>query len=82
MPDSLTPPLCRVNKKDGPRSSRSSEEFRRWLADAEQSANDLGKLLRRGPGKEAETAAEQVFGKIAASCNRCHAKYRDVPPPP
>jgi hypothetical protein len=58
------------------------DEFRRWLADAEQSASDLEKLLRHGPGKAAESEAKQVFGKLGASCGwkRPHASPRNARP--
>jgi hypothetical protein len=67
-----------------PAVQQRPEEFRRWLMDAEQSAIDLEKLLRRLPGKAAAeaAAAEQMFGRVGESCSRCHAKYRDVPQPP
>jgi hypothetical protein len=56
------------------------DEFRRWLADAEQRANDLEKRLRRVSGKEPvePAAAERAFGRLGTSCSRCHAKCRDV----
>jgi hypothetical protein len=65
-----------------PAVQQRPEEFRRWLADAEQNANDLEKVLRRLPGKDVESESGQVFGKLGASCSRCHAKYRDVPQDP
>jgi cytochrome c556 len=68
-----------VGWRGGIFSRTEALKFRRWLADAEQGASDLEKRLRRLPGKEAESETEQMFGKLGASCSRCHAKYRDVP---
>jgi protein tyrosine phosphatase (PTP) superfamily phosphohydrolase (DUF442 family) len=60
-----------------------SDEFRHWLAGAEEGAQELEKVLRKATGKEAvESAAEQAFGRAGAACSRCHAKYRDVPQAP
>jgi protein tyrosine phosphatase (PTP) superfamily phosphohydrolase (DUF442 family) len=62
-------------------TDRRSEEFRRWLADAEKDAADLEAILRRGKEKGTVdgATAEAQFRKAAADCARCHGKYRDVP---
>jgi protein tyrosine phosphatase (PTP) superfamily phosphohydrolase (DUF442 family) len=52
---------------------RRSEEFRRWLADAEKNAAELEALLRRG------APVETQFQQAGADCARCHARYRDLP---
>jgi protein tyrosine phosphatase (PTP) superfamily phosphohydrolase (DUF442 family) len=57
--------------------SSRGDEFRRWLAAAEADARALERELRR---KDVDAgAAEALFRRGAASCVRCHAKYRDVP---
>ena len=57
------------------------EEHRRWLSEAVGDAKELQVALR--PGKlmtEANRAdAERAYSRVAASCTRCHAKYRDRP---
>jgi protein tyrosine phosphatase (PTP) superfamily phosphohydrolase (DUF442 family) len=52
-------------------------EFRRLLAEAETTAQELAKALRSRPVDHA--AAEKLFRRSAAGCAGCHAKYRDVP---
>jgi protein tyrosine phosphatase (PTP) superfamily phosphohydrolase (DUF442 family) len=59
-----------------PEVATRSDEFRRWLSDAESSAADLERALRRGND---EKAAEKAFREAGAACTRCHARYRDVP---
>jgi hypothetical protein len=53
-------------------------ELRRWLAEAEEGAKVLERLLRTEKGpidlKEADTA----FRHAAAACTRCHARCRDT----
>jgi hypothetical protein len=64
-----------------PEVKSRTAEFRNWLAAAEQEAVALEAMLRAGKarGKVDIAAAGDAFGKAAASCTRCHAKYRDVP---
>jgi protein tyrosine phosphatase (PTP) superfamily phosphohydrolase (DUF442 family) len=61
-----------------------SEEFRHWLADAEQKASELEGVLRPGVKKREvnRQAADEAFRKVVASCAQCHANYRDVPKKP
>ncbi|CAN5389483.1 hypothetical protein BH10PLA2_BH10PLA2_12960 [soil metagenome] len=56
------------------------DDFRKWLSEAEQQAKKLETLLASKPGSAVDTtAATKAFSAIAATCTRCHAKYRDVP---
>ena len=58
-----------------------TEEFRRWLAAAEEDTTKLERVLRPGTERGApdRAAADEAFRKAGASCVRCHAKYRDIP---
>jgi protein tyrosine phosphatase (PTP) superfamily phosphohydrolase (DUF442 family) len=64
-----------------PEVRERSEEFRRWLADAESAAGELEGLLRAADKKPDAVVAEKAFQGAGAACARCHAKYRDVPQP-
>jgi protein tyrosine phosphatase (PTP) superfamily phosphohydrolase (DUF442 family) len=61
-----------------------TEEFRRWLADAEAGAGELEQALRNRKGKEAVdgSTVEKAFRNVGMACTRCHLKYRDVPQAP
>jgi protein tyrosine phosphatase (PTP) superfamily phosphohydrolase (DUF442 family) len=63
-----------------PAAAERSEEFRRWLTEAEENAKSLEATLRKKPADA--PAAEQQFQRLAASCTQCHRKYRDVPQRP
>jgi cytochrome c556 len=63
-----------------PAVTERPEEFRRWLAEAEEDGKRLEAALRRKPADA--PAAEQQFQRLAASCTQCHRKYRDVPQRP
>jgi protein tyrosine phosphatase (PTP) superfamily phosphohydrolase (DUF442 family) len=65
-----------------PQVHQRSEEFRRWLSDAESGAGELERLLRPADRKPVPEAAAKAFQRAAAACARCHAKYRDVPQKP
>ncbi len=52
------------------------EEFRRLLAEAEESARGLEVVLRGGKDR---AAADRAFQGVNTACVRCHSKYRDVP---
>jgi protein tyrosine phosphatase (PTP) superfamily phosphohydrolase (DUF442 family) len=60
--------LPRLNRKRG-------EELRRWLAEAQTTAQRLEEALRAGE----KAKAEKAFQEAAADCARCHTKFRDVP---
>jgi protein tyrosine phosphatase (PTP) superfamily phosphohydrolase (DUF442 family) len=64
-----------------PQVQERSEEFRRWLAEAETAAQQLEQALRgdRGQASVDAQAAERAFQGLNAACTRCHARYRDVP---
>lgn len=51
------------------------EEFRQWLKDAEHSAAELQNVLT---GRDIGSA-DSEFRKLASSCSRCHAGFRDPP---
>jgi protein tyrosine phosphatase (PTP) superfamily phosphohydrolase (DUF442 family) len=53
-------------------------DFRNCLSEAEQKASKLEKLLTSKPTVDSVEALK-AFNAIAATCTRCHAKYRDVP---
>jgi protein tyrosine phosphatase (PTP) superfamily phosphohydrolase (DUF442 family) len=57
------------------------EEFRRWLADAQEKATELEQILRRGKGEQQidHREIEEAFSKAGTTCTQCHAKYRDLP---
>jgi protein tyrosine phosphatase (PTP) superfamily phosphohydrolase (DUF442 family) len=56
------------------------EDFRSWVAEGEQTARNLEKVLRVVKGKAVDLeAAEKAYRLSAATCTRCHTKYRDVP---
>jgi protein tyrosine phosphatase (PTP) superfamily phosphohydrolase (DUF442 family) len=52
------------------------QEFRRALADAEEKASALERVLR---GIENRLLADEAFRRAGTACVKCHAKYRDVP---
>ena len=55
---------------------KSSEEFRRWLTDAEQGAKELERTLRNAQENGVDrTALDEVYRKANSSCVQCHAKY-------
>jgi protein tyrosine phosphatase (PTP) superfamily phosphohydrolase (DUF442 family) len=60
------------------------DELRRWLAEAEATAQRLEAVLDAGKkaGVVDRAETEKAFGKAAADCTRCHARYRDVPQQP
>jgi hypothetical protein len=61
------------------------EDFRRWLADAEEGGRELEAVLRQGKDNTRAvdgTAAEQAFRRVEAACTRCHSRYRDAPRQP
>jgi hypothetical protein len=61
--------------------AKSSEEFRRWMKDAEQEAKEIERALRNAKAKGVDrTALEEAYRKAGSSCVQCHAKYVDVPP--
>lgn len=61
--------------------AHSADEFRRWLADAEEGAKELERALRKGKDKSVDRPAlDEAFRKASGSCVQCHAKYRDEPP--
>ncbi|MBV9122480.1 MAG: hypothetical protein JO112_03830, partial [Planctomycetes bacterium] len=64
-----------------PQVGRKPEEFRRWLAEAEEETQILEGLLRTGKDQHAldGPAADKVFRQVGAACVRCHGHYRDVP---
>jgi protein tyrosine phosphatase (PTP) superfamily phosphohydrolase (DUF442 family) len=63
-----------------PQVKERSEEFRRWLAEAEAAAHELEQALRSSKGHELTDApADRAFAGVQAACTRCHAQYRDVP---
>lgn len=64
-----------------PDAPKRQEEFKRWLAEAEQDAAKLETNLRDAKSTGAINAeqVEASFRKAAAACTQCHAKYRDVP---
>src|SRR5262249_53262892 len=60
-----------------PSMTERTDEFRRWLADAEESVKRLEATLRQ---KHVDAdAVEKQFQRVAADCTQCHRKYRDVP---
>jgi hypothetical protein len=61
-----------------------TKEFRRWLRQAEQGAQELEGGLRHRNGKTAVNpeVIETLFRKAGGACSRCHARYRDVPQGP
>ena len=60
---------------------KSSEEFRRWLTDAEQEAKELERALRNAKEIGVDrTALDKAYRKANSSCVQCHAKYPNVPP--
>jgi protein tyrosine phosphatase (PTP) superfamily phosphohydrolase (DUF442 family) len=67
-----------------PEVQKRPEDFRRWLADAEEAATELERVLQQAKGKGTvdAPAAEQAFGRLSTACTRCHARYRDVPQQP
>jgi protein tyrosine phosphatase (PTP) superfamily phosphohydrolase (DUF442 family) len=53
---------------------KSSEEFRRWMKDAEQEAKEFGRALRSTKEKGVDRAAlDEAYRKASASCVQCHA---------
>jgi len=59
---------------------KKSDEFQRWLRDAEMEAGTLEKLLRQ---KEPDTEAiEKSYRTSQQACKQCHLRYRDVPQSP
>jgi hypothetical protein len=62
-----------------PENSRRPEALRRWLAGAAVVAHELEEVLRQHGRATDRAAAEALFGKAAAACVQCHAKYRDLP---
>jgi cytochrome c556/protein tyrosine phosphatase (PTP) superfamily phosphohydrolase (DUF442 family) len=60
-----------------PEVGERSEEFRRWLTEAEEAAKELEGVLR--PAPRDGDAVERAFRRAGEACSRCHAKYRDVP---
>jgi protein tyrosine phosphatase (PTP) superfamily phosphohydrolase (DUF442 family) len=59
----------------------SSEEFRRWLTDAEQESKELERALRNAKDNNVDrTALDEAYRKANSSCVQCHAKYLNVPP--
>jgi hypothetical protein len=60
-----------------PEAAARPEELRRWLAEAEERAADLERVLRTRP-VDAD-AAEKAFQAAGGACGRCHGRYRDVP---
>jgi protein tyrosine phosphatase (PTP) superfamily phosphohydrolase (DUF442 family) len=58
-----------------------SKAFRRRLAEAEDAAEELEKVLRFKRGKEVKDVSgiDKVFGEASKACTRCHADYRDIP---
>jgi cytochrome c556 len=63
---------------------RWAEEVRRWLAEAEATAQRLEAVLHAGKKKGTVdmAEAEKAFKGTAAACTRCHARYRDMPQGP
>jgi protein tyrosine phosphatase (PTP) superfamily phosphohydrolase (DUF442 family) len=60
---------------------KSSNEFRRWLRNAEQEAKELERTLRNAKEKGVDrTALDEAYRKASSSCVQCHAKYPNVPP--
>jgi hypothetical protein len=51
-----------------------TDEFRRWISEAEGGAANLEWVLRGDP-----KGAEGAFRRINDACVRCHAQYRDTP---
>jgi protein tyrosine phosphatase (PTP) superfamily phosphohydrolase (DUF442 family) len=64
-----------------PAVREKTEEFRRWLSEAEDGARALEETLRAGNDRSGENAraAEEAFLKANVLCARCHARHRDVP---
>ena len=64
-----------------PEVGKRPEDFRRWLDEAQASAQALEQLLREGKNKKVVDGegAERVYRRTSAICTQCHAKYRDVP---
>jgi protein tyrosine phosphatase (PTP) superfamily phosphohydrolase (DUF442 family) len=60
-----------------PEMQSHSAEMRAWLAEAEEHAAELETLLRTD--RIDVKAVEQAFQQAGKDCNRCHARYRDVP---
>jgi protein tyrosine phosphatase (PTP) superfamily phosphohydrolase (DUF442 family) len=60
------------------------EEFRIWLTEARDRANNLEKSLgvSRDGGEINVKAAEEAFRAVNDTCVRCHSKYRDTPRKP
>jgi hypothetical protein len=67
-----------------PAAKARPEEFRRWLAEAERTAEALEKALRNGKaGREADMGATgKAFRLVTTACVNCHTRYRDVPQSP
>ncbi len=64
-----------------PEISARPRDFRTWLKHAEDASTKLESALACEAGKPEvdAAAAEEAFKAVAASCTRCHAKYRDKP---
>jgi hypothetical protein len=54
-------------------------ELRAWLAESEQAAVELENVLPVGTEKGTIDIADAAFRKVASTCTRCHARYRDMP---
>lgn len=56
-----------------PEVKAKAEDFRGWMIDAEWASRDLEQALRT----HNPAAAEDAFGRVAASCKSCHGVYRN-----
>lgn len=59
------------------------EEFRRYLRESEQAAEELEEALRVWTANSTDLASPEAANlaaaKISANCQACHEKFRDVP---
>ena len=64
-----------------PAMMRKPKDFQALLHEAETGASELESNLRKAkhdkPVEERTRIVEKVFQRVTATCNACHAKYRD-----
>lgn len=55
------------------------DDFRKWLGDAQARAEQLEAILAANKTGDIDgQKADGVFRSFAATCSRCHARYRDI----